>query len=320
MVAFPGLAHFTGNAWALDVHLWVFEPEPNSLRRAALTRAMRAALGVNDGDPGEELLKERLLPFLVDNESGQAITVRIAEQLYLLPASAVDGHATLRVRVPVEAVPASGGVVPLEVLTRPGDERRFESKAHFVPPEGRLLVSDIDDTVKITEVTDRRRMLKRTFVEPFAFVPGAAEAYRARLEGGGHLHFLSSSPSQLYTFLQAGLTEAGFAPATFDLKRWRPAGLDLSGLLSDPKQSKGAALEALAQRFPRRRFYLVGDSGERDPEIYGDFARQHPNLVEQIAIRDVTGSRRDDRRYTLAFHGMPPERWHVVTSPSELPR
>jgi phosphatidate phosphatase APP1 len=30
---------------------------------------------------------------------------------------------------------------------------------------------------------------------------------------------------------------------------------------------------------------LVGDDGEHDPEIYGDFARAHPDRVTAIALR-----------------------------------
>src|SRR5690606_20596413 len=187
-----------------------------------------------------------------------------------------------------------------EVITRARDSRRFTATAHFVPPEGVLLVSDIDDTVKITEVLDRERLARRTLIEPFAFVSGTPAAYARVLGTGGHLHFLSGSPWQLYAPLAEGLEEAGFPPATFTLKPWRPGRLDLERLLGDPFEAKLAALEELAVRFPKRRFVLVGDSGEKDPEVYGAFARAHPARVDHIAIRKVTPQGADDARYREA--------------------
>jgi phosphatidate phosphatase APP1 len=38
---------------------------------------------------------------------------------------------------------------------------------------------------------------------------------------------------------------------------------------------------------PAVRWFLVGDDGEHDPEIYRDFARTHPDQVAAIALRTV---------------------------------
>jgi phosphatidate phosphatase APP1 len=50
-------------------------------------------------------------------------------------------------------------------------------------------------------------------------------------------------------------------------------------------------LEQLATSFPGLRFLLVGDSGERDPEIYRAFQKKHPDRVVAVVIRKVPGSR-----------------------------
>ena len=39
--------------------------------------------------------------------------------------------------------------------------------------------------------------------------------------------------------------------------------------------------------FPRRRFVLVGDSGERDPEVYAAMARRRSDKVAAVLIRRV---------------------------------
>jgi phosphatidate phosphatase APP1 len=42
---------------------------------------------------------------------------------------------------------------------------------------------------------------------------------------------------------------------------------------------------------PRRKFILVGDSGEKDPEVYRVMQRLFPDQVLKIYIRDVLGER-----------------------------
>ena len=63
--------------------------------------------------------------------------------------------------------------------------------------------------------------------------------------------------------------------------------------------------------FPQRRFLLVGDSGELDPEIYGEIARMQGARIEGIVIRDVTQESREAPRYAAAFEGVDPAAWHL---------
>ncbi|TVR27681.1 MAG: DUF2183 domain-containing protein [Balneolaceae bacterium] len=38
-------------------------------------------------------------------------------------------------------------------------------------------------------------------------------------------------------------------------------------------------------------FILVGDSGERDPEVYREIANRYPDQIKEIIIRDVINDR-----------------------------
>ena len=46
----------------------------------------------------------------------------------------------------------------------------------------------------------------------------------------------------------------------------------------------------LLERFPRREFILIGDAGERDPEIYAALRERFPTQVREILIRAVAGA------------------------------
>lgn len=69
-----------------------------------------------------------------------------------------------------------------------------------------------------------------------------------------------------------------------------------------------------------RTLILVGDSGERDPEIYGNVTRMYPKRVGRIFIRAVKGEKADDERFLKAFKDIPREKWLVFTDPlKQLP-
>ena len=72
----------------------------------------------------------------------------------------------------------------------------------------------------------------------------------------------------------------------------------------ESRAHKLAAIAQLMEDFPLRRFLLIGDSGELDPEIYGEVARTRPERVEGVVIRDVTGeARRGPLRQRLRRRG-----------------
>jgi hypothetical protein len=82
--------------------------------------------------------------------------------------------------------------------------------------------------------------------------------------------------------------------------------------------AQASVIEPLVTRFPRRRFVLVGDSGERDPEIYGTLARRYPGQIARVLIRDVTGEPASAPRYQEAFRGLAAGVGQVFGDPSEI--
>ncbi len=180
------------------------------------------------------------------------------------------------------------------------------------------MISDIDDTIKVTEVTDRKKMLENTFFQPFRAVDGMAELYRRWADEGAKFHFVSASPWQLYEPLAELTRKAGFPSATFHLRRVRLKDTSVLAMLDSPLEAKLNVIEPLMACFPQRRFILVGDSGERDPEVYGTVASRHPEQVLRVYIRDVTGDAADSPRYRTVFRELPRDMWKVFRSAAEI--
>jgi phosphatidate phosphatase APP1 len=79
-------------------------------------------------------------------------------------------------------------------------------------------------------------------------------------------------------------------------------------------------IEGVVEAFEERRFVLVGDTGERDPEIYAAVARKHPDRVAKIYLRDPQpgGTPDIDARLDAAFEGLPRELWILFEDASTI--
>jgi hypothetical protein len=319
---FPTAARLSddGRSWVVPIHGWVFEPEEDSRLRASLLDRLMRTLARDVDRGGKATARRRLRWFLVDNERGKRIGIRVGRREFILPASGKDGHFHGEIRISAESAAAltTDGRLAFAAITRNDDPRRFDGYVQLVSRQGVSVVSDIDDTIKVSEVTDRRKLIANTFFRPFQAVDGMADLYRRWAEEGHQFHFVSSSPWQLYVPLSSFMRDAGFPPAAFHLKQLRLKDTSVLEIAADPLATKPPLLEAILSAYPQRRFLFVGDSGEKDPEVYGIVARRHADQVLGIYIRDVTGEPRDASRYEQAFRDVPAEKWKLFTDGSEL--
>lgn len=157
---------------------------------------------------------------------------------------------------------------------------------NLVEPTGISIISDIDDTIKDTQIlSGARKVLSKTFFEPPTDVSGMADAYMSWYLQGASFHYVSNSPFQLMPMLDKFLRDAQFPPGSMHL---RDDSKLLSRLVETPGQAKRDAIIRILQDFPQRKFVLVGDSGELDLEIYTRLATEYPDQIIKIFIRDVT--------------------------------
>ncbi|HEX5708880.1 MAG TPA: phosphatase domain-containing protein [Pyrinomonadaceae bacterium] len=179
-------------------------------------------------------------------------------------------------------------------------------RVQLLEPEGLSVVSDIDDTIRVTEIlAGFRRVTERTFFMEYESVKGMADRYRDILAAHpGHrsvaFHYVSGGPWPLYRLLYKFLIEQeGFPEGSFHMK-------DFDKSLRDPatfrqnlrnyaegsmntQEMKEAVITSLMTNLPGRRFVLFGDSGERDPEAFRAVRDKFRERVEKIYIRDVKG-------------------------------
>jgi len=326
VILFPTTAWLEGDVWHIDIHGWVFEPEHDSTKRRALMGLLRRSLGLASDAAESSTFRVRAWPFLVDNERGKRVTVRLGDRSHVLDESGVNGHfeSTFEVATgDIEATMERDGQgrrwVTLQAVLPAKDGRDFRGRVELIAPDGLSVVSDIDDTIKITEVADKKALLANTFLRDFRPVPQMAELYEQWAKQGASFQYVSASPWQLYEALQAFLVNAGYPAGSLHMKQFRWKDSTFIDLFTSNYEGKVKAIGSLIDRYPGRTFILVGDSGEDDPEVYGELARRYPARVVRVLIRQVAAGPVDSKRMKTAFDGVPSDRWTVFREPGDLP-
>ena len=306
--------------WHLRVHGWIYEPEDSVVRKAAFRKILKRKYELDVTEQTEDNFSERVNLIIADNERGKTIVVRLAGGIYELPESANNGHFEDIIVIPADAVDpyVRDGFLRYSAVTRKSESRTFEGVIRLVAPRGLSVISDIDDTVKVSNVGDRRGLLENTFLLDFKPAPGMAATYRNWTPVVTSFHYVSSSPWQLYQPLQTFLDRNRFPWATFSLKAVRFRDETLFDLFKKGTETKPAQLVEILDRYPDRQFVLVGDSGEQDPEVYAGLMRDRPDQVLSIFIRNVSAETSDSERFQAAFSGLDADDWVLFDNPATL--
>jgi phosphatidate phosphatase APP1 len=290
-----------------------------------MVRAIRRILDVEAGSPEAANLDRRVRLFLVDNERGQDISVRIGSKAYEVGVSEPNGHFQGELRLSaaeierlLRAQKADNSFLSFEAVTRQSDDRRFVGRVQLVAPAGLSIISDIDDTIKHSQVGDHKAVLANTFLHKFKATPGMPELYSQWARKGAVFHYVSGSPWQLSPLLSEFLVAERLPPGSFDLKHFRLKDASALGLLQSQEATKLPAIRRIMTAFPKRRFLLIGDSGEQDPEIYAKAARERGGQVAAIFIRNVTGDKTKDARFEAVRKGIGDARFALFDQPAEL--
>jgi phosphatidate phosphatase APP1 len=316
---FPSLGHLEpgGNHWRIAVHGEVYCSGKVSLGKRLLLKLLQRAMKAPPAALETELFRQRIARFLATDCPGRKIAVGLGDEVHpLVKKSRRNGHFFGVVRLPADAAG------PIE-RNGCGDAMRISLSVHhpeaagplasgqafLLPAEGMSIISDIDDTLKHSHVGCKQSLLANTFLREFEPIAGMAELFQGWAASGATLHYVSSSPWQLYSHLAEHLSQQGFPDGSYHLRAFRLRDHLIRRILMLRRSGKAAVIRGLLQTFPSRRFVLVGDSGELDPEIYGTMARKFPRQVAGVFIRQIPGPRDTPARYQRAFRGV---RYEVV--------
>ena len=328
IVAYPSFGYLSRDRrfWKIRIQGAVYAPLFDGFRDRLLVRLLQRALK-SEGDIIEsDVFRRRVARFLATHQGGKRIFIRVGRKIYRLRRrTQANGHfrGILRLRLPEVARLANDGHIEngwlnYEVLGNDDDSRCFVGHSMLIGPTGLSVISDIDDTIKHTGVPNRGELLANTFLREFASVPGMSNLYRQWANHGAAFHYVSSSPWQLFEPLEELCRDNSFPWGTYHLRTLRVKDPRVLSLLMPTRWGKHRMIRSILKAFPQRRFILVGDSGEKDPELYGAAARRYPNRVVRIYIRDLDLRMMHANRLRKAFRGSRPHIWRVFDEAVDL--
>jgi phosphatidate phosphatase APP1 len=158
------------------------------------------------------------------------------------------------------------------------------------PSVGFGLISDIDDTVMVTALPRPFLAAWNTFVldeHARSPVPGMAVLYEriTRTHPGAPVIYLSTGAWNVAPTLTRFLERNLYPQGALLLTDWGPTH---DRWFRSGREHKRNSLLRLGEEFPDLKWLLVGDDGQHDEALYGDFAHEHPRNVAGVAIRQLS--------------------------------
>ncbi|KAG7095800.1 hypothetical protein E1B28_006500 [Marasmius oreades] len=269
-------------------------------------------LGINVGDQIDRVI-ERTKLFATLGLPGKEVkmTVEGCEKEATLPKT---GFKDLGVVTGTVSVGECGGGNQFNATVE-GDDFTRSVKIFPSPPDGLGVISDIDDTIKVSNVLDKLKLAKSTLLDDPTPVAGMPELYKSLATSMNQPQFIyiSGSPFQLYPFLR-DFVDTTYPQGPLFLRNLTitDLGLLLDSFSEDASTKLEYKLSQIARvnvMYPKKSFLSIGDSTEKDPEIYAAAFKAHGgDFIRCIWIHLVDGAENSDERFAAAFDGVPQER------------
>lgn len=164
------------------------------------------------------------------------------------------------------------------------------------------IISDIDDTILHTGVTSKLkwRVIFNTFFKtPYKrkALEGTADFYKLLQQGksgskNNPIFYVSNSPWNLYLYLKKFLSVSRFPEGPILLRDIR---MPYDKTPKSALAHKYSEIYGILNTYPKLRFILIGDCGEKDANIYMNVVEQFPERVAAIYLRAVNHSRKMNR-------------------------
>lgn len=310
--------------WLVNVFGHVFQTPPLNLRQKMILKMLGNVMKASDAELQSTTFKNRVGPFFVEPLWRQRIQLEIGGRTFAMQKKSrrngqFNNWVLLEDQLVQEFARRNGENLALNFAvstTHPATER-VDCGIELLESDGLSVVSDIDDTIKDSNVLDRRELLMNTFVRDYRCVDGMSAVYQKWREAGVDFHYVSSSPWQLLSSLQKMKSDNQFPDGSMHLRNFRLRDQFLKKLMIRRK-GKANEIKKLIMNLPRRKFILVGDSGEKDPEIYLKICRRFPSQIKGVFIRDVGGRDLLTERLKKIQRMTPMESCAAFTSSEEL--
>ncbi len=150
------------------------------------------------------------------------------------------------------------------------------------------IISDIDDTIVKTYATDLLMSAKMTFINNSSTrtaVDGMAELYRSIVRQNTLLSpvfYITSSSWSLYKLMSDFLDLGNFPEGPLLMQK---IGMTNNKLIRKGHNHKIRKIETIFRITKNQRFFLFGDNGQADRQLYYNIATRYPDRIAAVCIR-----------------------------------
>jgi len=318
VIFYTTCGYIEGHHWIIPMRLWVRE-KANEIRRLAAKgarRIIRKRAGLEHlDDTQKRIFMSRAEDFVADSQSREVVVFEFENDPDNEPFHLTDmqgrsiktdhnglAHGTLtlsdhKAKRLLDAQGSRSGWLTYRAVS---ENHAGTGNVRLIQPAGVSVISDIDDTIKVTNIpAGEPEVLRNTFFREFVPAPCMAEMYRA-FDRNVAFHYVSGGPWQLYESLANFMfsDSVGFPWGSFHMKNVRTNPFesesyqDLWKLVRDGSkrttfQQKLEQISTIINRYSGRKFILIGDSGEQDPEVFQAIKARFPGQIIEVRIRDV---------------------------------
>jgi Uncharacterized conserved protein (DUF2183) len=257
-------------SWQAEYVAAVFEKDPY-LKVTEIVSGIAEQLGLADDATERDTIEERILPFLWDVRRVRIVKVRTEGRDLKMTPTNINGISSQVMKIPSAD---KGSIVRSQAVVPQGTSGILEANTVYAGPKGWGIITDVDDTIKVTMTSSPTGIVQKTFVDEPTPVAGMPELYaqvKASLPEDTPWFYLSASPYNLYPFLQE-FRDKYYPPGTLILRdfSWKTVAGLLSALTMGTEEYKTDRMKKVHSWLPERKMIVIGDSTQSDPEAYGE--------------------------------------------------
>lgn len=306
----------SASEYKVKIHLHVFKKKENSIKRKILIQELEKYLKVSDED-NSKIFQERIRSFLVDNKRGKRVSVRVLGQDYALKETEANGRSITEIKIPKKSILENTNQIEVNVNSSSRNKKEYKGKIWIIPEDSTCVISDVDDTIKLSDVRNKKKLLENSFIKPFEKISGMNDYYSSLTSNVSCFLFVSASPWQMYNHLSKFFLDEKFPESIYFMKDIRLKDWSVLNLFESPDNYKIQKIEPILKEWKNVKFILVGDSGEKDPEAYATLFRKYPDQIKKIYIR-VAYDENLEERIKRVFSGIEKDKYFFFKDPREI--
>ena len=211
------------------------------------------------------------------------VTLEVGGQVFCVRT---DKGGVLDHRLEIDLEPGNHQVQ----MSLPGSET-VTSTVYVAPAGERVgIICDVDDTIMVTALPRPMLAAWNSFVlsEHARMATPGMPVLLDRLHRRyptAPIMYLSTGAWNVAPTLERFLARNAYPSGTLLLTDWGPT---RTRWFRSGAAHKVDSLRRLVTEFPETKWILIGDDGQRDPDIYSGFALRYPEHVAAIVIRNLT--------------------------------